>query len=69
MAPPVESWPARELPDHVQVNIKGRRRKDKIDLSRCELFELILYECTVLDGGKSREAPVVCSPIERLFRQ
>jgi Mitochondrial export protein Som1 len=69
MAPPVEAWSARELPDRVQVNMKGRRRKGNIELSRCELFELVQFECTVLDGVKSREAPVVCRPIERLFRR
>lgn len=69
MAPPIETWSARELPDRVQVNMEGRRRKDNIELSQCELFELVQYECTVLDGGRRRDAPVVCRPIERLFRR
>ena len=69
MAPPVESWSSYELPQRVQVTVEGRGRKDKIDLKRCELLEMVQYECGVLDGGISQTAPVVCRPVERLFRR
>jgi Mitochondrial export protein Som1 len=69
MAPPVESWSATELPDRVQVTAEGRRRKDQIELSRCELMQMVQYECFVADGGRRPGAPVVCRPIERLFRR
>jgi len=67
MAPPVESWPAHELPERVQVTKEGRRRKDQIDLHKCELLEMVQYECLVEDVRKN--AQVVCRPVERLFRR
>jgi hypothetical protein len=69
MAPPVESWSARELPDHVQVTVEGRRRKDLIELEKCELVRMVQYECFVVDEGRRPGAPVVCRPVERLFRR
>jgi Mitochondrial export protein Som1 len=68
MAPPVESWSARELPDRVQVTAEGRRRKDWIELEKCELLQMVQYECSVLHEGRPG-APVVCRPVERLFRR
>jgi hypothetical protein len=69
MAPPIEIWSASELPDRVQVTMKGRLRKDQIELQDCELLEMLQYECTVQDGRRDREAAVVCRPVERLFRR
>jgi hypothetical protein len=68
MAPPVESWSARELADRVQVTAEGRRRKDRIELEKCDLLQMVQYECSVLDGGRPG-APVMCRPVERLFRR
>lgn len=69
MAPPVEVWPASELQDRVQVTMTNRRRKDKIDLGKCELLEMVQYDCHIKDGGVNRLAPVECSPVVRLFRK
>ena len=69
MAPPVQTWPAFELPDRVQATVKGRRRKDQIELQACELFEMLQYECAVQAGRTDKEAKVICMPIERLFRR
>lgn len=68
MAPPVESWSATELPGRVQATVDGRRRKDLVVLEGCELLRMVQYECSVLDGGRPG-APVVCRPVERLFRR
>jgi hypothetical protein len=68
MAPPVEAWSARELPDRVQVTAEGRRRKDRIELKKCELFQMVQYECFVREEEKP-EARVFCQPVERLFRR
>jgi len=68
MAPPVESWSASELPDRVQVTADGRRRKDRIELGKCALLQMVQYECFVLEERKPG-APVVCRPVERLFRR
>jgi len=69
MAPPVESWSAHELTDRVQVTKEGRRRKDRIDLNKCKLLEMLQYECLVEDGGRRANARVICRPVERLFRR
>jgi hypothetical protein len=69
MAPSIEPFPASELPKRVQMTMKGRQRKDKIDLEACELLEMLQYECAVEDGGRTRDARVVCRPVERLFRR
>jgi mitochondrial inner membrane protease subunit SOM1 len=69
MAPPVEIWSASGLPDRVQVTMKGRLRKDRIQLKDCELLEMLQYECAVQDGRRDKEATVICGPVERLFRR
>jgi len=69
MAPPVESWPAHELPDRVQVTEQGRRRKDQIELQKCELLEMLQYDCAIEDGSRRKDARIVCRPVERLFRR
>jgi len=71
MAPPVEAWPACELADRVQATAEGRRRKDRIELEKCALSRMVQYECFVMEEGRrpGPGAPVVCRPIERLFRR
>ena len=79
MAPPVERWPATELPVRIQGDVVGKRRKllarqrGEIDLEKCELLEMVQYSCIVegaTDAERHRkDARVVCTPIERLFRR
>ena len=68
MAPPIEAFPASELPWRVQVTAQGKRRKgEAIDLRKCELFELVQYDCRV--DERQPKAPVKCYPVVRLFRK
>ena len=68
MAPPTEAFPASELPYRVQITAQGKRRKGgDIDLRKCELLELVQYDCRV--DQRQAKAPVKCYPIVRLFRR
>ncbi len=78
MAPPIESWPAHELSERIQINAEGRGRKPlpgqgKIDLKKCELLEMVQYACLVEGATEAerhrRGAQVMCRPIERWFRR
>ena len=69
MAPLVEAWPASQLPERTQVGVAGRRRKDfDGDLKKCELLELLQYDCKV-EEPISRESVTRCWPVVRLFRR
>jgi len=69
MTPPVESWPAHELESRILGNVKNRRRRGfDGDLKKCELLELLQYNCKV-DDPEKRESLVRCWPVERLFRR
>lgn len=76
MTPPCRSFPASELPLRIQQDASGRRRKvdgagsvsRKIDLSACELFQMLQYKCEV-QRPLSRESPVRCFAVDRLFRR
>ena len=64
MGPPVESFPTSELAMRVNILPNGRRRKGgDIELSRCELLELVQYSCH-LKGDV-----IQCEPIVKLFRR
>ncbi|KAM0799040.1 hypothetical protein BDR22DRAFT_890862 [Usnea florida] len=78
MSPPVEAFPVSELEDRVNVQPNGRRRKGgDIDLRKCELLELVQYECgfvtdqrAVMSYKLRRQQPIVrCTPIVKLFRR
>ncbi|OBT70266.1 hypothetical protein VE03_00009 [Pseudogymnoascus sp. 23342-1-I1] len=74
MAPPVEQWTADELPVRVQGDMNGKRRKgiEGLELEKCEMLEILQYGCVVVGaerGEVTREAPVLCTPIARLFRR
>ena len=71
MSPPVETFPASELAQRVQLTLQGRRRKGReIVLSDCELREMVQYSCHLEeDSEKPRTAIVKCEPIVRLFRK
>ena len=68
MSPPVESFPASQLPDRVQVTTRNRRRKKPIDLKGCELMEMVQYSC-VVEKDKGGAAVIKCEPLVRLFRR
>ncbi|KAJ6443419.1 hypothetical protein O9K51_04598 [Purpureocillium lavendulum] len=73
MTPPCHSFPAAELPAKVQQDARGRRRKlpdgaRRVDLSACELFQMLQYRCEV-QRPHERGSPVQCFPVERLFRR
>ncbi|KAL8668621.1 MAG: hypothetical protein Q9168_006762 [Polycauliona sp. 1 TL-2023] len=67
MAPPIETFPASQLPYRVQVAANGKRRKGKeIKLNECELMEMVQYSCW-LEGEKMDN--ITCKPIVKLFRR
>ena len=69
MAPPLESWPAYQLPDRAQGNVKDKKRKNfNGNLKACELLELLQYECKV-EPPVMRDSVVRCWPVVRLFRR
>lgn len=69
MTPPVESFPASQLKQRVQLTTDGRRQKGQmVGLRNCELLELVQYSCR-LDRYPGRESMISCKPIMRLFRR
>ncbi|KAI9826679.1 MAG: hypothetical protein M1819_007313 [Sarea resinae] len=63
MSPPLEVFPASELPFRVQATAQGKRRKQAIDLARCEPLELVQYACWLEGEERSRDARVICDPL------
>lgn len=58
----------------MQATLDGRRRKGgDVELQKCELLEMLQYNCVVEGRTESerhrREARVVCRPVERWFRR
>ena len=69
MAPPMEAFPVSELEDRINVQTNGRRRKGgDIDLRKCELLELVQYECG-LKERQNRQSIIQCAPVVKLFRR
>jgi len=69
MTPPIESFPASELYYRVQSTVQGRRRKKDVDLTRCQLRELVQYACHLEKSVLSEQPVIQCRQIVRLFRQ
>jgi hypothetical protein len=70
MTPPIESFPATELPLRLPVTNQGKFRKKSIDLNRCPLEELLQYNCELKQSGElNKKATVVCEEVVRLFRR
>lgn len=70
MAPPIEAFPVSELEDRVNIQSNGRRRKGgDIDLRKCELLELLQYECRLKGSKKDRQSVIQCAPVIKLFRR
>ncbi|KAF4501282.1 hypothetical protein FAGAP_2515 [Fusarium agapanthi] len=73
MGYPCQVFHASELPERVQTNLSGRKRKldkgvNNVELSGCELFEMLQYKCEIKEPVKP-DSPVQCFAIERLFRK
>ena len=70
MAPPLEPFPLSELEARINTLPNGRRRKGgDIDLRKCELLELVQYECGLKGSQKDRQAIIQCAPVVKLFRR
>lgn len=72
MTPPCHTFNASELPLQIQSNVNGKKRKTEggkdIDLKACELLSLMQYHCSI-EHPQQRDSPVVCYPVQRLFRR
>lgn len=73
MGYPCQVFRASELPDRIQTDLSGRKRKleqgvSKIDLEKCELFEMLQYKCEIKEPVRF-DSPVQCFAVERLFRE
>ncbi|KAF7553367.1 hypothetical protein G7046_g7113 [Stylonectria norvegica] len=73
MGYPCHVFHASELPDQVQADLNGRKRKldgdaRKIDLAGCELFEMLQYKCEIKEPVRWDSA-VQCYAVDRLFRK
>ena len=67
MGPEVELFPASELASRVQYDERGKKRKQPVDLDKCQLKELVQYKCDV--DEKHPQGAVRCWPLIRTFRQ
>ncbi|KAI1336524.1 hypothetical protein F5Y15DRAFT_201450 [Xylariaceae sp. FL0016] len=68
MSPPCRVFPASELQDEIQLNDGKRRKGGKVDLSACELFSMVQYNCQI-DRPEVTNSPVRCWPVQRWFRR
>ncbi|KAK1754051.1 hypothetical protein QBC47DRAFT_385491 [Echria macrotheca] len=72
MAPPCQSFPAKDLPSAVQTTPTGKLRKTddgkRINLDRCDLMKLFQYECAIKHPDVPN-SPIQCWPVQRLFRR
>ncbi|KAI1136278.1 hypothetical protein F5Y05DRAFT_415468 [Hypoxylon sp. FL0543] len=68
MAPPCRVFPASQLEAEVQSDNGKRRKGGPINLSACELFSMVQYECQI-DRPEIANSPVRCWPVQRWFRR
>ncbi|TLD14550.1 hypothetical protein PspLS_11144 [Pyricularia sp. CBS 133598] len=77
--PQIMAFQAAKLPDAVQVNEEGKKRKplaggsapsdNRIDLRRdCELLSMLQHSCEVARPNEPGSV-VTCWPVRRLFRR
>ncbi|KAG8529528.1 uncharacterized protein KY384_006165 [Bacidia gigantensis] len=63
MAPPVESFLASELQNHINQLPNGKRRKGgDVDLKKCSLHELVQYSCYLEGDPKASDSVIKCKP-------
>lgn len=65
VGPPVHSFPVSELEERVNINEKGKKRKDPVNLEECKLMQMVQYDCKV----EKKMKEVECRPLLRLFRR
>ena len=77
MSPPCAVFKSADLPDAIQIDVSGKRRKPaahgasgsgRIDLSACELLSMLQYDCQI-ENPKDRQETVKCWPVQRWFRR
>ncbi|KAI1389282.1 uncharacterized protein F4822DRAFT_195586 [Hypoxylon trugodes] len=68
MTPPCHVFPVSQLESEIQVNNGRARKGGRIDLSACELFSMVQYECQI-DRPDVADSPVRCWPVQRWFRR
>ncbi|KAI1475500.1 hypothetical protein F4774DRAFT_291129 [Daldinia eschscholtzii] len=68
MTPPCRVFPASHLESEIQVTSGRVRKGGRIDLSACELFSMVQYECQI-DRPEVSNSPVRCWPVQRWFRR
>ncbi|KAM5376833.1 hypothetical protein ACJZ2D_005320 [Fusarium nematophilum] len=73
MGYPCQVFHASDLPERVQADLSGRRRKldrgvRSVDLNGCELLEMLQYKCEIKEPSKP-DSPVQCYAVDRLFRK
>ncbi|KAI8718618.1 hypothetical protein NCS52_00641100 [Fusarium sp. LHS14.1] len=73
MGYPCQVFHASELPERVQTDLKDRKRKlesgvRNVDLTGCELLEMLQYKCEIKEPVKW-DSPVQCYAVDRLFRK
>ena len=73
MGYPCQVFHASELPDKIQADLRGRKRKldggaRTIDLAACELPEMLQYKCEIKEPVRW-DSPVQCFAMDRLFRR
>ena len=70
MPPPVETFPVSELGYRVNIVPNGKRRKGgDIDMSKCELLELVQYSCGLKESQTLGPKVIQCEPVVKLFRR
>ncbi|KAI0018675.1 hypothetical protein F4780DRAFT_750547 [Xylariomycetidae sp. FL0641] len=68
MTPPCRVFSASELESEIQVNDGRRRKGGRIDLSACELFSMVQYDCQI-DHPERPSSAVRCWQVQRWFRK
>ncbi|OTB02747.1 hypothetical protein M426DRAFT_322345 [Hypoxylon sp. CI-4A] len=68
MTPPCRVFPASQLESEIQTSNGKVRKGGRIDLSACELFSMVQYECQI-DRPEIGNSPVRCWPVQRWFRR
>lgn len=70
MSPPVHMIHPSELEAAINVLPTGKLRNPPINLSDCELKELVQYKCNITKPEKKGETPhIICEPVVRLLRR
>ncbi|KAF2757657.1 hypothetical protein EJ05DRAFT_501184 [Pseudovirgaria hyperparasitica] len=66
--PLVEPFSAQILPQRINQTFDGKRRKQPLDLSQCQLMKMIQYNCDV-ENKYTPKAAVTCHEVLRVFRR